>query len=147
MSNQSNGSSQRSMGGSQSVMGAEIVSKREFSTIGNGTNVTELVGPTFREIGPQCVDIVVHGKGYNAINGFSYSVKGQYSYDGESWENFTTTLLIVAAADVNKTRLSTPYTTRTDFGRYIRFLVETDDTANGVAKAQLSISVAFRFQS
>ncbi len=147
MSSQSNGSSQRSVGGSQSVMVAEILSKREFSSLGTGAVALELVGPTFREIGPQCVDIVIHGKGFNSVNGFSYRVLAQYSYDGEVWEDFTGALLTVAAADVNKTRISTPYTTRTNFGRYIRFLVETDDTANGVAKAQLSISVAFRFQS
>lgn len=105
MSSQSNGSSQRSMGGSQSVMVAEITSKRDFTSLGTGALALELVGPVFREIGPQCVDIEVHGKGYNAVNGFSYRVLAQFSYDGESWENFANALLTVAAADVNKTRI------------------------------------------
>jgi len=116
-------------------------------TQGTGTPTTQLAGPVFRDIGQYLGDIVVHGKGRHNTNGFTYDVKGQYSYDGESWEDFASTLMSVSAAIAGKTKVSSVYTTRTDFGRHIRFLLVINDSNTGVATAQLSLAVAFHFLS
>jgi hypothetical protein len=138
----------RGTGGStRNVLFAEIANKKSFVTQGNGTAVAVQVGPVFRDVGPYLQDIVVHCKGYTSTNGFFYAVQAEFSYDGEQWEPFTANLITVVAADVSKSKVSSAYTTRTDFGRHIRFLVETDDNNTGVAAAQLSLAVAFRFLS
>lgn len=130
---------------SRNVLFVEIARDKEFVTPGTGTATTVLVGPVFRDVGPYVDDIVVHGKGRNVTGGFTYTVKAQFSYDGESWEDFAGTLLTVATANVTKSQVSSAYTARTSFGRHIRFVVEVNDGNTGVAKAQLSLSVAFHF--
>jgi hypothetical protein len=140
------GTSQRTSVTTQKVLAVELCDHREEVTLGSATDSQAVVGPVFRDLGPGLADIVIHGKGYNAINGFEYEVVAQFSYDGDEWEDFTgTALLTVAAADVNKTRISSPHTNRGNFGRYLRFIVKVSDNGGGVAKAQLSITVVFHF--
>lgn len=143
---QQSGVSQRSSVANQKVLSVELCNHREEITLGTQNVSQSIVGPVFRDLGPGLADIVVHSKGYNSVNGFTYSVKAQFSYDGEEWEGFAgAALLTVGAADVNKTRISSPHTNRSNFGRYLRFIVEVNDNNGGVAKAQLSITVAFHF--
>lgn len=127
------------------VLFAEIASTKEFVTRGNGVAQKVLVGPVFQDIGPQLQDIVVHVFGQQATANFTYKILAEYSYDGELWAAFGAALVTVTAGNVNKYTLSAPYTTRADFGRHLRFLVEVNDNATAVEAAQLSVSVAFRF--
>lgn len=146
-SNGSSGGAMGRMGSTRNVFVVEIAKDKEFVTPGTGTATSVLVGPVFKDIGAYVADIVVHGKGRNVSGGFTYTVKAQFSYDGETWEDFGAALLTVVTANVTKTQVSSPNTSRTNFGRQIRFLVEVNDSNNGVAKAQLSLSVAFHFLS
>lgn len=146
ISGQSSGSNTRPIVSNQKVLFIELCSRREDVTLGTATSSQSLVGPVFRDIGPSLSDIVIHGKGYNAVNGFTYAVLAQYSYDGETWEDFgVSPLLDVAAADVTKSRISAVYTNRATFGRYIRFILRVNDNGTANAKAQVSLSVAFHF--
>jgi len=129
----------------RNVLFAEIIKDKDLVTQGTGTATTQLVGPVFKDIGQYLGDIVIHGKGRHTTNGFTYDVKGQYSYDGETWEDFGSTLMSVSAANVGNTVVSNVYTTRTNFGRHIRLLVIINDSNTGVATAQLSLAVAFHF--
>jgi hypothetical protein len=135
------------VGGTRQVLFVELCNKKDVVTQGTGTATTVRVGPAFRDLGPYLQDIVVHGKGYNDTNGLFYTVKAEYSYDGEDWEPFAAVLMAVTSPNVSKTRVSAAYTSRADFGRQIRFLVELDDSNAGVATGQLSLSVAFHFLS
>ncbi len=146
--NEQNGvNSQRNSMATPKTLVAELCSRRDFITLGTATPTQSQVGATFFDLGPRLADITFQGKGYNPANGFTYTILGQYSYDGEEWEDFASALLVVASANVSKTVISTPNTVRTNFGRYIRFLVQVNDNNNGVATAQLSITVAFHFLS
>lgn len=145
MEQQRSGSGRAKTTNSRNVLFVELADKKDLVTLGTGTVSFVQIGPVFRDIGPYLQDVVVHGKGYNTTNGFSYTVKAQFSYDGELWEPFAAALMAVAAANVEKTMVSSAYTSRTDFGRHVRFVLEVNDDNTGVATAQLSLSVAFRF--
>ena len=147
MDDQQRNSARGKVGNSRNVLLVELCNKKDMVTQGTGTATTLRIGPAFRDIGPYLQDIVVHGKGYNDTNGFFYTIKAEFSYDGEDWEPFAANLMAVTSPNVSKSMVSAAYTTRTDFGRHLRFVVELDDSNTGVATAQLSLSVAFHFLS
>ncbi len=147
MSNNGQRSGRGRMASGRPVMVVEIIKAREFTTRGNGTAQKVLVGPVFQDIGPYVEDIVVHVFGQNATSQFNYTIRAQYSYDGETWVDFANPIANATAGNVNKYVISAPYAVRADFGRFIRFQVEVNDNGTAVEAAQLSASVAFRFWS
>ncbi len=76
------------------------------------------------------------------MSGFLFDLPAQYSYDGEAWTDFSGILFGPVSTTGNF--LSTPHTTRTDFGMCMPFRVGTYGTTGGEL-ATVSMKAAIKF--
>ena len=123
------------------VILVEICTELQFITSGSGSYVARPIGPVLSGLGPWIQDLVVHANGRAFSTNFAYKVTAERSYDGETWSAFSGEVL--SEQTTTGYKVSSAYTTRTDFGLMVRFKVETDD-AGAKEVGTLSITVAVR---
>lgn len=135
------------VGGDRSLVMVELLSDQAFSSIGSGSWSGIIAGPVIRGLGPQILDIAIHGFGRGWSAGFKYKVVADKSYDGDQWYPFSGDLLgpTTSAAYIIS---ATPHAVRGDFGLYIRFRVEVSDGGGGVKEVGfLSVTAAIRLHT
>ena len=131
----------RATTGESSVDTVELCSRRLFGTTDDTNYIYSLVGPVLVDVGPNIQEIVAHWKGESFGSGFTFQIAAEWSFDGEQWEAFTGAL---ASGITSPTPdISSPYTTRTDFGRYIRFKIGVKHVTASTT-GTLSVFVALR---
>jgi hypothetical protein len=86
--------------------------------------------------------ITTHYKLADATANFKFKLRGTWSIDGLNWEVFTSDLMSEVTADDQG--ISSEYTTKTDFGRRIRFELGTRD-GGAVEHGVVTVAVALRF--
>jgi hypothetical protein len=97
-------------------------------------------------VGPYLAGITIHGNMQNRTSNFEYKVIGQYSYDNEVYTTFSSDVL--SAQNTNGNVISAKYTTHTDFGLYIRLVVQVRNGAGtNVESGEVSTSAALQFIS
>ena len=99
------------------------------------------MGPVLEGIGPSIQDIVIHVLGRTFSSNFKYKVTAERSYDGETWTAFAADVLNEQTTVGYK--ISSAYSTRTDLGLMIRFLISVSDTGSKEI-GTLSVSVSIR---
>lgn len=125
------------------VLTLELCRERQFTTTGGGGSVwtTHVLVSDLAGVGPAIEDIVVHIYGRGFSTNFTYRIIAQKSYDGVDWSAFASAL--VASTTASGNTISSAYSTRTDFGLHIRFIVEVTDVGAKEIGC-LSISLAIR---
>lgn len=129
--------------GNQKVLFVELCDERTWNTIGSASYNNFIVGPILKDVGPLVEDIVVHALGRNFSTNFKYKVIGQYSYDGETWTTFAADLL--SEQTTTGAKISSAYSTRTDFGLRIRFKIGVNDTGakeTGTLSVMIAVKLA-----
>ena len=123
----------------------QLCTQQTLFTTGATTWVPRVFSPkALRNIGPFIKSVTAYAQCADRSSNFEYKVTGAYSYDGESWTPFSGDILASqnTDGDVN----SAPYTTTTDFGLYVQFVVSVQNTTgsameNGVVSVTLSIEL------
>lgn len=121
----------------------EICHDRQFVVTGD-TMIEHVVGPVLEGIGPRLQDVVVHSRGRAFSTSFQYRIGVQWSYAGESW---SATVWLDAAQTGTSPVIGNVYSTRTSFGRRIRFIVGVSGGASSTDDGLVSASVALRLFS
>jgi hypothetical protein len=128
--------------GNQKILMIELCDERAFTTLGSGAYANSIVGPQLKGVGPFVEDLVVHANGRNFSTNFKYKIIGQYSYDGETWTTFAGDLL--SEQTTTGAKISSAYSTRTDFGLRIRFKIGVNDTGAAKETGTLSVTIAVK---
>ena len=128
-------------GASPRIVTLDLVTDSLEATMGAGAYRWRQVGDTLTDIGQRLEGITVHTKLADRTANFSFKLRGTWSLDGISWNVFAADLVTVAA---NGQSITAEYTTRTDFGRQIRFEFGTSD-AGAVEHGTCSVVVALKF--
>lgn len=131
--------------GTSPVVELVLATDEQFMVTGT-TYQDHIVGPVVQGIGPHLEDIVVHARGRSFSSNFRYKVRMQWSYDADDWQPGTPVDLL-GEQSITTPVISTPYTTRTNFGIYIRFLISVVSGDTGTANGNLSVTVALRLFS
>ena len=118
----------------------ELCNRQLFVTAGT-SYVYSYVGPVLADVGPNISEIVAHYGGQSFGTGFDFTITAEWSPDGQGWINFSGPIATGITAATSA--ISTPTTTRTDFGRYIRFRVGVKDGGT-VTSGTVSVMVALR---
>lgn len=145
-------SSRKNNGGSRSGVNAiskrvavmPLLDRKDYVTRGAGATVVLIVMPmTLRGFGPQLAGITIHARTENTTTNFKWEWRAQWSFDGESWVDFSGNLIGTQTGDGQV--VSAEYTTHTDFGLYIRFVLGLQDSG-AVEAGTVSAVAALRFQ-
>ena len=128
----------------QNVIEVELERDRflESAGAGGGTWQTYQLGPTFDGVGMHLDQIVGHLLLEERTGaGISYRLGIEKSYDGVI---FVAGGYVIPAQNTVGYTISSAYTTRTDFARYFRFVVELSD-AGAVESGKFSLCVHLKF--
>lgn len=107
---------------SRKVVVLNLCSQRQFSTHGATTWHYYPVGPrALSQVGPSLQDVTIHGGGKDLTANFQWKLVGEKSLEGEGWASFSNDLL--PAQTANGATIGNAYSTASDFGLLIRFLV------------------------
>ncbi|MFH1466205.1 MAG: hypothetical protein ABIO70_17605 [Pseudomonadota bacterium] len=140
-SNSMNRSGSQVLGG-QRVVILDLVEDSHEVTMGAGGYKWRPVSDILVDVGPRMEGLTCHYKLADATANFKFQLRGTWSVDGMNWETFSSDLMIEATSDSQV--VETEYTTKTDFGRRIRFELGTSDTGT-VQHGVVTIAVAQRF--
>lgn len=128
----------------QDAIEVELERDRYFESAGagGGTWQTYQLGPTFEGMAPHLDQIVAHLllEERSSAN-ISYRLGLSRSYDGVV---FAAAGFVIPAQNNVGYTTSAAYTTRTDFGRYFRFVLELTDTG-AVESAKFSLCAHLKF--
>ncbi len=130
--------------GKQDAMEFELERDRKLDSAGAGagTWTPYQLGPTFEGVGMHLDQIVAHLLTEERTGAaISYRVGIEKSYDGVV---FVAGGYVIPAQNNLGYTISNAYTTRTDFGRYFRFVVELSD-AGAVESAKFSLCMHLKF--
>ncbi len=122
-------------GGTSFAFEVELERARKLQSAGTGpaTWTTYQLGPTFEGLAEHLEEITAHVlvEDRSSAN-ISYRIGLEKSYDGVV---FSAGGFVLPAQNSNGYTITSAYTTRTDFGRYFRFVLELDD--NGAVETAL----------
>lgn len=130
------------MSGNGKIASFTLCASKALLTDGDSSYDDIQVGPVLSGIPLYVEDMVVQALCESRTAGFKYKIKGQWSFDGKTWEDYDSDLL--GEQSVSGAVNGSAYTTRTDFGRYVRFLVSVND-AGAVEQGVLSVIVVLKF--
>lgn len=128
----------------QNAMEVELERDRYFESAGagGGTWASFQLGPTFENVGMHLDQIVVHLLLENRSSAnISYRVGIEKSYDGVV---FVAGGFVLPAQNNVGYTITGAYTTRTDFARFFRFVLELTD-AGAVESAKFSLCAQLKF--
>ena len=126
----------------QRVVLLDLLTDAHEVTLGQNSTKWRQVGDILEDVGPRVEGITVHTKLQSRTANFSFKLRGSWSLDGVTWNTFAGELTPAIATD--GAAISNEYTTKTDFGRHIRFELGTADTA-AIEHGIVSVMVALRF--
>ncbi|MFH1464908.1 MAG: hypothetical protein ABIO70_11040 [Pseudomonadota bacterium] len=140
-SNSMNRSGSQVLGG-QRVVILDLVEDSHEVTMGAGGYKYRPVSDILVDVGPRMEGLTCHYKLADATANFKVKLRATWSIDGLNWEVFSGDIMSEVTADSQG--VGTEYTTKTDFGRRIRFELGTCDNG-AVEHGIVNVAVALRF--
>lgn len=126
----------------------DLLDGEHYQTSGGGAGGTNIIlDKEFHGLGPQLAGMTIHGFLEEVTSNFSLSVRGQYSFNGRLWQDFTSPFLTMTGAGGSPVQaISDEYTDTSEFGLRLRFKINISDN-NTIQSAVVSLKVAMRFHS
>ena len=108
--------------GGRKVVVIPLIVKCQVATLNSTTFKSMIIGPApLLNVGPYLENIVPHGVGRSFSTNFQWKLQAEKSTEGDAWSAFGADIL--AAQTAEGMVIGSAYTTITDFGLQLRFLL------------------------